>query len=152
MDVGQVYVNAIELQNSVLRYIIAVFFIVMIAGIVNTMLMSVFERIREVGTMMAIGVRRKRILAMFLFEAMTLGSMGALAGLIFGGGFVLLTGRVGFPMPSIGDAEAYTVYPYVAPSYMLTVMGIALVTAVIAALYPALRASRLRPAEALRTM
>ncbi len=152
MDVGQIFVQAIELQNSVLQYIVAVLFIVMIAGIVNTMLMSVFERVREVGTMMALGVRRRKILMMFMMESVTLGSLGAVMGVGLGWLTVQLFRLVGFPIPSLTGGEWAKVYPYIRLDYMLMVIGVALVTAVLAAMYPAVRASRMQPAEALRTL
>lgn len=150
--IGKFYLDAIAVQNAVLRYIIAVLFIVMIAGIINTMLMSVFERVREIGTLMAIGVKRLKILMMFLLESIALGAMGALGGVSLGGIAVAILERHGLYIPAMGTGEPVVIFPYIRLEYMATVTGIALTTAIFAALYPAWRASRLRPAEALRTL
>lgn len=152
IDLGKFILGAVELQNQVLQYVILVLFLVMISGIVNTMLMSVFERVREVGTMMAIGVRRSKILFMFLMEAMALGSVGAFLGVGLGATVVGILGKVGMPLPSLGGAASTTIHPFIQPGYMAMVVGVAVGVAVLAAMYPAIRASLMRPAEALRTL
>lgn len=152
IDLGKFILGAIQLQNQVLLYIIGVLFLVMISGIVNTMLMSVFERVREIGTMMAIGVRRSRILLMFLFEAVALSTIGAVLGVGLGAGVIAIFGKTGMPLPSIGGSSSAIIHPYIQGSYMLLVMGVAVGVAVLAALYPAARASNMRPADALRTL
>lgn len=153
IDLGRFLLGAIQLQNQVLWYIIGVLFLVMISGIVNTMLMSVFERVREIGTMMAIGVRRNKILTMFVLEAAALSTVGAILGVGLGWGVVSILGVVGMPLPGLGTSNtAAVIYPYIQLSYMMGVVGLALTVAVLAALYPAVRASMMRPAEALRTL
>lgn len=152
LDVGRFILGSIDLQNQVLFIVIFVLFLVMISGIVNTMLMSVFERVREIGTMMAIGIRRWKILVMFLFEAVTLSALGALAGVGIGAGIVRFLGSAGMPLPSIGGGTSPVIYPYIQLDYMGMVIAVAVVVAVLAALYPAVRASLMRPAEALRTL
>lgn len=149
---GRFILGSIDLQNQVLFIVIFVLFLVMISGIVNTMLMSVFERVREIGTMMAIGIRRWKILVMFLFEAVTLSSLGAFAGVGVGAGIVRVLGSAGMPLPSIGGGTSPVIYPYIQLDYMVMVIAVAIVVAVLAALYPAVRASLMRPAEALRTL
>lgn len=152
IDLGKFILGAIQLQNQVLLYIIGVLFLVMISGIVNTMLMSVFERVREIGTMMAIGVRRSRILLMFLMEAVALSTLGAVLGVGLGTAIINVLGKTGMPLPSIGGSSAAIIFPYIQGSYMMLVMGVAIGVAVLAALYPAFRASNMRPADALRTL
>lgn len=152
MDIGPLYVNSIELQNQVLRYIIVVLFMVMIAGIVNTMLMSVYERVREIGTMMAIGVRRKKILTMFLMESITLGFLGSVAGIGLACIAVAYYQKNGFVIPNLGSTKIGTVYPFIHLDYLFFVLVITITSSILAAFYPAVRASRMKPAEALRTL
>ncbi len=151
-DVGRFYVSISEIQDQVLAYVIAVLFVIMVAGIVNTMLLSVFERVREIGTMMAIGVRRFRILLLFFLEALLLGAIGAVAGVLLGGALVSILGRTGMPLPAIGTFRGTHIHPSIDPWYLAEVVGVALAAAVVAAIYPAWRASRMDPAGALRSL
>lgn len=136
-------------QNFILQLIAAVFMVLMLLGVANTMLMSVLERTREVGTMMAVGVRRSQILALFLFEALGLGALGGVVGAVAGQGVVSWMHAAGLEVTAPGQNAPFTIRPYVAPQYLGTVILIAAVGAMLFAVYPAWRASRLRPVEAL---
>jgi putative ABC transport system permease protein len=119
-------------------------------GVANTMLMSVFERTREIGTMMAVGVRRRQILALFLLEAALLGLMGGMLGAAAGVGLVHGLARGGGVSIKAGSMTApLHVYPWVSVEYISLVLVVAAGGATLAALWPSLRASRLRPIEAL---
>ena len=127
-----------------------VLFTIVVFGVVNTMLMSVYERVREIGTMMAVGTRRRQVLALFLWEAIVIGLVGAVAGALIGLALTALAGNAGISFGAPGT----DVVQIVRPVPRLDVAALALVGsavgAVLAALYPALRASSLHPAVALR--
>jgi putative ABC transport system permease protein len=128
----------------------SIFMVVALLGIVNTMLMSVLERTREIGTMMALGVRRRSILVLFLLEAAVLGCMGGLLGCALGGVLVFRIGQTGLHF-HIG-ASTLHVHPFVDLGFFLVALALATAGAVIAAIWPALRASRLRPVTALASV
>jgi len=112
-------------------------------SILNVMMMSTVERTKEIGVMRAIGTSKSGILRMFLFESLILGTIGGVIGAIFGFG-------VGFLVDVLILKEASYLF---APSSILYIfLGIAfgIGTSVISGLYPAWRASRLKPIEALR--
>jgi ABC-type antimicrobial peptide transport system permease subunit len=117
---------------------------VLVGGIsvMNTMVMSVFERTREIGVLRAVGWRRRRIISMVLQESLMLSAIGGVAGIALGVGLVQLIGL----LPGIGGifAGAYR------PSLFIQAMGVSLALGAIGGLYPAWRASRLSPLEALR--
>ena len=136
-------------QNAILQIISAVFLILMLLGVANTMLMSVLERTREVGTMMAVGVRRSQIVALFLLEALGLGALGGVIGAGIGRGVVAYLAARGLEVTAPGQNAPFTIRPFVTTPYLGTVIVIASVGAVLFAIYPAWRASRLRPVEAL---
>ncbi|MDP3151477.1 MAG: ABC transporter permease [Archangium sp.] len=137
------------IQNGVSAVVSGVFMMLMLLGVANTMLMSVLERTREVGTMMAVGLTRGSVLWLFLLEALVLGAMGA------GGGFLLMSvitlglasKGIHFTPPSA--TMAIEVIPFLTPGFTVVVLFIAMGGAVLFALYPAFRASRLRPVQAL---
>jgi putative ABC transport system permease protein len=137
----------------VLTAICVVFLIIAVIGVVNTMLMSVLERTREIGTMMAVGVRRGQVLALFVLEAAVQALVGGVVGALLGGGIVL---RIAANGGVASYAPGTKVIKYVVPSVPMELAAAALVAslagAVLAAVYPAWRASRLRPVEALRSV
>src|SRR5262249_10471167 len=131
----------------------AVMAIIVAAGVLNTALMSVFERTREVGTLRAVGARRGRVLQLYLVEAVFLGFFGALAGGALGAGLVALVGRV--RVPARPEAQRYSyggdyLFPRLDWSVVLSVPGTMMLVCVLAALGPAVMAARKRPADALR--
>ena len=106
--------------------------------IMNIMLVSVMERTREIGVRKAIGARRQDILTQVLIESATLSAVGALVGVALGIGLALLV-RAVTPLPAT-----------VAPKWILLSVAMGLMTGVVAGVYPASRASRLPPVDALR--
>ena len=122
--------------------------------IVNTMLMSVMERTQEFGMQAALGMRRGDIVALVLAEGLVIGIMGAVAGGALGTGLGLWLERTGIDISAAANAIDIPFQAVLYPDWQLRFVVFAavlgMVTAVLAALYPAWRAVRLTPAEALR--
>ncbi len=148
-EIATFFKDIIFRQNVILSLVAAVFMILMLIGVANTMLMSVLERTREIGTMMAVGVKRAKILALFLFEAAAIGLLGGLIGGATGAAVVAWLNVRGIEMTPPGSNVPFILRPFVSTTYLAQVAGIACLGAVVFALYPAWRASRLRPVEAL---
>ena len=112
-------------------------------GVINTMIMSVYERTREIGVLKAVGWRGRRILGMILGESIVLTIMAAIVGTILGvvGVEVLLSYSATF---------GTMIKPVFSPELFLRAFGIAFLVGIIGGIYPAYRASRLAPTEALR--
>jgi putative ABC transport system permease protein len=107
-------------------------------GIMNVMLVSVTERTREIGVRLAVGAKQRDIVAQFLIEAMLISMSGGLAGIV--------TGILVIPLAaSLNNGVALLL-----PGSIPLAFGVALLTGILFGLYPALRASRLDPIEALR--
>jgi putative ABC transport system permease protein len=115
-------------------------------GVLNIMLVSVTERTREIGIRKAIGATRRAILQQFLIESIVLAGLGGIIGVAVGVGLSVLGAAIA---PSFGDVVG-TFAPAVSVPSVLLSFGISLVIGLVAGGYPANRAARLRPVEALR--
>lgn len=145
------YNKTVELfsqQMGALRLIIGC---IIVLSISNMLVMNVLERTGEIGTLLAIGFRRRKILRMFAIEGLLLGLAGASLGLIGGYGLAELISAIGIPMPPPpGMEEGYTGQIRVTSSVMTHSFLIAFATTSLAGLYPAWKASRLQIVDALR--
>lgn len=125
-------------------------------GIINTMLMSVLERTKELGMLMAIGMNRKRVFTMIMLETVFLTAVGAAIGIFAGWALTAALGRTGIHLGGWSEGFeaigfAATVYPVVTPSFILFTAAMVIATAILSSLWPARKALKLNPVEALRT-
>jgi ABC-type lipoprotein release transport system permease subunit len=143
-------------------FVLLLVFVAAAAGVANTMLMSTFERTRELGMLLALGARPRRIVSLVVAEALVLGVVGVLIGVAIGGGLVAIGHRTGFDYQALtgqGPSElsfaglrwSLVLYPRLALEDVLRGAGAVLVTALLAAAWPASRAARLEPSRALRS-
>jgi len=124
-------------------------------GIINTMMMTILERTKELGMLMAIGMNRRRIFSMIMLETIFLTFVGSLAGMISGWIIVESLGRTGIHFSSWGEGFeaigfAAIVYPVVTPYFFMLITVMVIVTAIISSVWPARKALKLDPAEAIR--
>jgi putative ABC transport system permease protein len=146
--------QSLQVDKQVMSIFGLVVLLIAGVGILNLMLMAVFERTREIGLLAAMGLKRHEILGLFLLEGVLIGLLGSLVGGVLGGLVVGGVGQVGIKLSiaEMGEMMALLgdrLYPTLRIDLLL---GRALTVAVIAALaslYPAWQASRREPAEAL---
>lgn len=121
--------------------------------IVNTLLMSVFERTREIGILTAIGMKGRQIITLFLVEASLLALGGIAFGSLLGWALSAYFGSVGVYFGDLGISQGMLledrIYPYLTLSAALNLMITAFIITVLASIYPARLASRMEPVEAL---
>jgi len=137
-----------DAQFGVLRIIIL--FMVMLS-VANSVNMSVFERIGEFGTMMALGNRRGTIASLIVIENVIVGVAGGSCGIILGILLALLVSAIGIPMPPPPNSDlGYVARVQLVPSVIVSAFAVALVATVAAALFPAARVGRMPVVDALR--
>lgn len=149
LDITGFLRDAMALQNAIFNAIVAIVFLIVVFAIVNTSLMTVLERTREIGTIMALGYQRKHILFLFLAESAAIGVSGgvmALLVVVTGIGYLGFSG-IRFALP--GQVNTTVLYPVVSTLFLAGVLAMALVSAIAAAFLPAYKASHMKPVEAL---
>jgi putative ABC transport system permease protein len=122
---------------------------VVLVSIMNVMIMAVYERIREIGTIAAIGTLPGKILSMFVLEGLFLGTMGALAGDLIGLIIILILNRVGITF-DFGRETGLVLSTTIGPMDVVIISLIVIFISVVASLQPAYKASRMEPIKALR--
>jgi putative ABC transport system permease protein len=140
-DVAESAADSTNILTILLGSIAAISLLVGGIGIMNIMLVSVTERIREIGIRMALGAQEIDILVQFLFEAIVLSLIGGIIGILLGYGVSKLMRFI--PMFA-------TITTIVSPSSVFLAFGFSAAVGVFFGFYPARRASRLDPIEALR--
>ena len=151
IELNDFYEKTVEMykgQFGVLQLIILVMVLLSVANSVN---MSIFERVGEFGTMMALGNRSSQISQLILVENLLLGIIGSSLGIGIGMLFALAISAIGIPMPPPPNADiGYTAQIQIVPSVLLMAFVIGLSATVIAALLPARHVSRIKVVDALR--
>lgn len=148
----------IELFNSQIQLTATIFTVIvmlaLIFGIINTMLMAVLERLKELGMLMAIGMNKFRVFFMIVLETILLGLLATPLGLLAGYLTVVRLSEIGIDLSAwSGGMREFGISEIIYPSLESQIYGqLALavfITAVVASLYPAYKAIRLKPVEAL---
>ncbi len=144
-----------KFQDAILLIVLVIIFGIVALGIFNTLLMSFFERIREFGLMLALGSKPIHVATLILLEAVFLGILGMVLGNILGSLLILYFGKNGIPLP-IGDVVGYwmpfdkVIYLKFAWKELIFSSLAAVLTSILSAIFPAMRAARLQVAQALR--
>jgi putative ABC transport system permease protein len=123
---------------------------VVLISVLNVMMMSVYERVREIGTLAAMGTRPGRIMALFVAEGFCLGLVSALAGAAVGLGVLWAMNLTGVDVTFGNANQMFSLAPSVEPVKVFSACLIVLGVSVIASLQPAAKAAKLEPVEALR--
>lgn len=148
-------VMQVEVYQESIFIFYAIIGVATIFGIINTMLMSVFERIREFGVLMAVGMKNNRLFRMILLEAFFLGILGTAIGFVISYLFYLPLAKSGVDLSVFSDSlnsfgAGTTIYPVLTPESVASALLIIPFIAVLGAIYPAIKAIRLDPMAAIR--
>lgn len=143
-----------DMGNIVIYVIMGIILLALAFGILNTMLMSIHERFREIGILAAIGMNRLRIFTMIAIETMVLSLCGASLGMGLAAGFVLVLSRTGIDFGMFSDGlktfgYETLVYPEISFSGFVSITLMVCFTALAASVYPAWKALKIDPAQAV---
>ena len=144
----------VELENAFYYIFLSIVLVIIAAGIMNTVLMSMLERIHEFGVMMALGCGRVRLAGMVVVESLLLGMAGVVAGVMVGLLLVHYFHGAGIDLSSQMDSIARfylnpVIHTEIDTNHLLDTVLAVLAAAVVAAIWPAIRAARLEPVEAI---
>lgn len=144
------YHQVVLLFNGIFGFLGLIVFAVVIFSVANTVVMSIFERTREIGTLMAIGTTRGRIWRMFFAEGLLIGLIGGVAGVAVAALIAMLInqGNVMLPPPP-GYTVGYRLRILLQPQILTTSFFISVITATLSSILPALKASRMKVVDAL---
>lgn len=150
IDLATYYKQVSTMFNGIFLFMGVIVFFMVLMSSVNTLLMSMFERTREIGTMLAMGTPRGWIVALFVLEATLLGVMGAVVGVVAGNLLGMLLNASGLHMPPPpGYTVAIRFRVLHIPAQMIGSSLLVIISLAFASILPAVRASRLQIAEAL---
>ena len=150
-EMATFYNQVVSMFGKELDIVKVIISIIVILSIINSMTMSIFERTREIGTIMAIGTLKRDVLRMFMLEGLILGLIGGVLGVTAGIVIAQVISYIGIPMPPPpASTRPFTAKVDIIPSIVLFSFSISVASAIAASLYPAYKASRLRIVDALR--
>ncbi len=151
----------LDLMNSMMNYLLYVFmciiFLALSFGIINTMLMAVMERVREIGMLMAIGMNRIKIFLMIMLETILLMLTGSVVGLFLSWLLVSFFSKHGIDLSMFESGMAgfgfnSMVYPYLEGEAYIKIVIMVIIAGIISSIVPARRALKLNPSEAIRKL
>jgi ABC-type antimicrobial peptide transport system permease subunit len=145
--------SMLEVQDGFALIFIVVVFLLLSFGLANTLLMAIFERVREIGLMQALGMRPVLVLWQILLESLFLLLLGLAVGIGLGMATVLLLAD-GLDLSAVAEGMALmsvgsVLYPLLMPGDVLLTVVVVLVMGMLTSVLPAWRAARLRPVQAL---
>ncbi len=153
MDLSTGMRMMIEMMDTYTLIIVGIILIALMFSIINTMLMAVLERVKEIGMLMSIGMSKPKVFFMILIETVCLTFLGAPLGLLLSYTSITYFGHAGINLGSAAYQDlgfSNIIYPSLKYGEYIDVSIMVIFMAILAAIYPAIKALRLKPVEAIR--
>lgn len=146
--------SSVQLFDTMMYLFFSIIFITVVFSVANTLIMAIMERFHEIGVMKSIGTRPSMIAAMVFFESVNLGLVGLATGISFSAAVIGVLSIVGIDfsifMESVRSfGTGFIIYPLLRGKDILATFQIVMVTMIIAAVYPAVKAAMINPLDAL---
>jgi ABC-type lipoprotein release transport system permease subunit len=144
-----------DMMEEIYGIFMAIILAALAFGIVNTMLMAVLERTREIGMLAAIGMNRRKIFSMIMLESVFLSIVGGITGMAVSGAVIAATAKNGINLMKYSEgmeALGYTahLFPTIDVQFFITTTILIVLTGILSSVYPARKALKLNPVEAIR--
>ena len=150
-ELAPFYHAVVRLYDGLFGFLQLIVMVIVFLGIANTMTMSVMERTPEIGTIRALGTRKKGVVALILLEGTLLGALGGVIGILLGVVTARLVTAGQFMMPPPpGSSIGFPIIIRIVPSVLAVGFLLAAGAALLSSIYPALKAARLKIVDALR--
>lgn len=145
-----------DFTTQMLYIIMVIILLALCFGIINTMLMAVMERTRELGMLMAVGMNKLKIFQMIMLETILLSLTGGLVGMVISSAFIHLFAHYGIDLSAFAErleklGYSAIIYPSLEGSFYVGLTILVVIAGIISSLIPARKALRLHPVEAIRT-
>jgi putative ABC transport system permease protein len=151
IELNDFYEKTVELYKGQFGVLQVIILVMVVLSVANTVNMSIFERMGEFGTMMALGNRGTQIFQLIAVESVLLGLIGSGLGLVIGAALAVAISAVGIPMPPPPNANlGYTAHIQIEYPVLLMACSVGTLATVLAALLPARHITRTPVVEALR--
>lgn len=151
-ELAEFYWKVVGVYHGIFNVVKVIISVIALFSIANTITMSVYERVREIGTMRAIGTTRGRIVTLFITEGALVGVLGGLLGIFFGilvAQIINMSGGI-YISPPPGMSRGYVSLIFIVPKVVFYSFSSIVVVAIVSSIYPAYKASRLKIVEALQ--
>jgi lipoprotein-releasing system permease protein len=150
IDKHKILFDWINLQKWPILIIFGMISFVGIVNIVSSLSMIIFEKVREIGTLLSLGLSRKHIKRIFLLEGLIIGVLGSLVGIVIAGGLAAIQAK--FQIFTLPEDIYFMDHIPIKVDWLntLLIISIGIISAIVASLWPIYRASKINPAEALR--
>lgn len=154
-DIAPMLSQLVEFQQRMIFIVVIIVLSILGTGVLNTLMMSYIERIREFGLMKALGTKDRQVSLLLIFETIWLTFMGSVLGAGLGLGASFFFSKQGINLSQFGETFSNfligtTIYPKIYWNHVGTAILVVLCANLLAALYPAWKASKLEPMEAMR--
>lgn len=151
-ELAEFYWKVVGVYHGIFNVVKVIIGVIALFSIANTITMSVYERVREIGTMRAIGTTRSRIITLFITEGALVGIFGGLLGIFVGilvAHIINISGGI-YISPPPGMSKGYVSLILIVPKVVIYAFSSIVVVAILSSIYPAYKASRLKIVEALQ--
>ncbi len=144
----------LEILDQVLIWILVIILLAISFGLLNTILMSILERVNELGLLMALGMKRSKVFSMVMLETAMIAIIGGILGLLSSYAMIQILNTSGVRLPGAEGMEEFgyasVLYPDIPVSFYFETAVVVIIFAILAAIYPAWKAIKIPPAQAVR--